>query len=41
MVVFIAIELEQEVKEKIHEYVREVVKPACRGEDGWTKTITT
>jgi len=31
MVVFIAIELEQEVKEKIHEYVREVVKPACSG----------
>lgn len=31
MVVFIAIELEQEVKEKIHGYVREVVKSACSG----------
>jgi len=31
MVVFIAIELEQAVKEQIHRYVREAVKPACSG----------
>lgn len=31
MVVFIAIELEQELKEKIHKFVLEVVKPACSG----------
>jgi 2'-5' RNA ligase len=31
MVVFIAIELEQEIKGKIHEYVQKAVKPACSG----------
>lgn len=30
MVAFIALELQQEVKEKIYRYVRQVIKPLCR-----------
>ena len=30
MVVFIALELEQAVKDRIHRYVRDVIRPLCR-----------